>query len=57
MGISVIIGLVLAIKFILAGIEEKAEVKKMLGVYVISCVVIFGSFGIWKLVLNILGTM
>ncbi len=56
-GISVIIGLVLAIKFILAGIEEKAEVKKMLGVYVISCVVIFGSFGIWKLVLNILVTI
>ena len=56
-GISVVIGIVLAIKFILAGIEEKAEVKKMLGVYVIACIVIFGSFGIWKLVVNILGNM
>lgn len=56
-GISVIIGLVLGIKFMLAGINEKAEIKKMLGVYVIACVVIFGSFGIWKLVINILGSI
>ncbi len=56
-GVSVIIGLILGIKFMLAGINEKAEVKKMLGVYVIACVVIFGSFGIWKLVINILVTI
>lgn len=56
-GIAVIIGVVLGIKFMLAGISEKAEVKKMLGVYVIACIVIFGSFGIWKLVINILGSI
>ncbi len=54
-GISVIIAIVLAIKFMSAGIDEKAEVKKMFFVYVIACIIIFGGFGIWKLVVNVLG--
>ncbi len=53
-GVAVIVGLVLAIKFMLAGISEKAEVKKMLGVYTLACVVIFGAFGIWKIIITIL---
>ena len=53
-GLSVIIGLVLGIKFMLAGVEEKAEVKKMMWVYVVGCVVTFGAFGIWKIVVSIL---
>lgn len=53
-GLSVIIGIILGIKFMLAGVEEKAEVKKMIWVYVVGCVVTFGSFGIWKLVVTIL---
>ncbi len=53
-GASVIVGIVLGIKFMLAGVEEKAEVKKMLMVYVIACVVVFGSFGIWKLAIEFL---
>ena len=53
-GLSVIIGLVLGIKFMLAGVEEKAEVKKMIWIYVVGCIVTFGSFGIWKLVVTIL---
>ncbi len=54
---AVIIAAVLGIKFMLSSLDQKAEVKKMLGVYVIACVVIFGSFGIWKLVLTILDQM
>lgn len=53
-GLSVIIGIILGIKFMLSGVEEKAEVKKMIWVYVVGCVVTFGSFGIWKLVVSIL---
>ena len=34
--------------------EEKAEVKKMLIPYIVGCIVVFGGFGIWKLVVNIL---
>lgn len=53
-GLSVIIGIILGIKFMLSGVEEKAEVKKMVWVYVVGCIVTFGSFGIWKLVVSIL---
>ena len=36
-----------------SGIEEKAEVKAMLLPYVIGCVILFGSFTIWKVVVTI----
>ena len=53
-GISVILGLILGIKMMLAGVEEKAEVKKMMWIYLVGCIVVFGSFGIWKIVVTIL---
>ena len=33
---------------------EKADVKKNLIVYVIGCIIIFGAFGIWRLLLQLL---
>ena len=33
--------------------SEKAQVKETLIPYVVGCVVVFGAFGIWKLVINI----
>ncbi len=54
-GISVVVAIILAIKFMIAGIDEKAEVKKMFFVYVIACIIIFGGFGIWKIVVNVMG--
>ena len=56
-GLAVIVGIVLGVKFILSSVEGKAEVKKMLITYVVSCVVIFGSFGIWKIIVTILQTV
>ena len=56
-GLAVIVGIILGVKFILSSVEGKAEVKKMLITYVVSCVVIFGSFGIWKIVVTILQTV
>ncbi len=56
-GLAVIVGIVLGVKFILSSVEGKAEVKKMLITYVISCVVIFGSFGIWKIIVTVLQTV
>ena len=35
-------------------IEQKAKVEDSLIPYIVGCVVIFGAFGIWKLVLTIL---
>lgn len=52
--ITVIVGLIIGIKFMMAGIEEKAELKETLVPYFVGCVVVFGAFGIWKLVVTIL---
>ncbi len=52
--IAVIMGAVLGIKLMVSGVEQKAEVKKLLVPYVVGCIVIFGGFGIWKLAVTIL---
>lgn len=51
--IAVIIGAVLAIQFITGSVEQKAKIKDALVPFVIGCVIIFGAFGIWKLVVQI----
>ena len=52
--VAVIIGGILGIKFMVSGLEEKAEVKKMLIIYLIGCIVVFGGFGIWKIIVDIM---
>lgn len=52
--VALIWGVVLGIQFITGGLSEKADVKKGLTIYIVGCVIIFGAFGIWKLVINIL---
>ncbi len=52
--IAVIIGSILGIQFITGSVEQKAKVKDSLIPFVVGCVVIFGAFGIWKLVIIIL---
>lgn len=51
--IAVLVGMVLGIKYMVSSVEEKAELKEALIAYVVGCVVIFGAFGIWKLVSEI----
>ena len=53
--VVVIVGMVLGVKYMIGSIEEKAEYKELLVGYLVGCVVLFGAFGIWKLVVNILG--
>lgn len=48
--IAIIVGAILGVKFMAAGIDKKVEVKQALFPYLISCLVVFGSFGIWRLV-------
>ncbi len=55
--IAIIIGIVLGIQFMLATVEEKAEIKKAIIPYVIGCAVAFGAFGIWKLIVSILSAI
>jgi len=52
--IAVMVGLILGIKFIMGSIEEKAEVKNMVIPYIIGCVVLFGAFTIWQIVVELL---
>lgn len=52
-GLSVIIGAIMGIQFMWGSIEQKAKVKEMLIPYIIGCVVVFGAFGIWRIVVNI----
>ena len=51
--LTVVIGGFLGIKFMLASAEDKAEIKQMLIPYVVGCIVIYGAFGIWKLIITI----
>lgn len=52
--LSVIIGAILGLKYIFGSIDEKADTKQLLIPYIIGCIVIFGAFGIWKLILTLL---
>lgn len=52
--LTVIIGAILGITFMVSSVEEQAKIKELLVPYVIGCVVIFGAFGIWKIVVGIL---
>ena len=52
--IAVIVGAVLGIQFITGSVEQKAKVKDSLIPFIVGCVAIFGAFGIWKLVIEIL---
>ena len=52
--VAFIWGIVLGIQFITGNLGEKADVKKNLIVYVIGCIIIFGAFGIWRLLLQLL---
>lgn len=49
---SVIVGIILGMKFMMESAEDKAKVKEGLMPYIVGCVVVFGAFGIWKIVIN-----
>ena len=51
--LAVLIGAILGIKFMIGSIDEQAKIKELLIPYVVSCIIIFGAFGIWKLMIEI----
>ena len=53
-GLSVLVGAVLGIKYMFGSIEEQAKVKETLFPYIIGCIVVFSAFAIWKLAIEIL---
>lgn len=54
---AVATGTILGVQFMMASADGKAAVKEKLIPYTVGCVVIFGAFGIWKLVMIVIGTM
>lgn len=54
---SLIVGALIGIKLITSGAEGKADMKQALAPYVVGNVVVFGAFGIWKLVVSLLNTI
>lgn len=52
--VAVIVGAIIGIKLMTSSIEEKAEAKKLLVPYIVGCAVVFGGFGIWKIVVTML---
>lgn len=55
--IAIIIGAVIGIMFITGSVEQKADVKKLLIPYIVGCVVVFGSFAIWKIAVTMFSGM
>ena len=51
--VAVIITSILGIKFMIGSVEEKAQIKDQLVPFVIGCIVVFGAFGIWKVVVSL----
>ena len=54
---SLIVGALIGIKLVTNGAEGKADMKQAFVPYIIGNVVVFGAFGIWKLVVNILNSI
>ena len=52
--IAVIVGMIIGIQFMTGSVEQKAKIKETLIPYIAGCIVIFGAFGIWKLVVTIM---
>lgn len=55
--VAVIVGALLGIKLMVSSVEEKAEVIKLIMPYVVGCIVIFGGFTIWKILVEILSNV
>ena len=51
--VTIAVGGVMGINFMLASAEEKAKLKESMVPYVVGSILIFGAFGIWKMFINI----
>ena len=51
--VATVVGIILGIKLMTAATaDEKAHYKKILTVYIVGCVVVFGAVGIWRIVID-----
>lgn len=57
MVVAVVVGVVLGIQFMVASAEDKAKVKESLIAYVVGCIVLFGGYEIWNVVVRLIQTI
>ena len=55
--VTVVVGVVLGVKYMIGSVEAKAQYKKLLVPYVAGCAAIYGALGIWKIVVTIVGSI
>ncbi|MBR0427877.1 MAG: hypothetical protein IJK18_06750 [Clostridia bacterium] len=55
--LTVIVGGYLGIQFMMASAEDKAKIKEAMIPYVLGCIVIYGAFAIWKIVITVLDSI
>lgn len=55
--VAAIVGISLGIKYMMSGVEEKADIKQSLIIFFIGCLVVYGAFGIWKVLVTFLNTI
>ena len=53
--VVVLVGVILGIQFICASTEGKAEIKEKLVPYLCGVCIVFGAYGIWGVIINVLG--
>lgn len=53
--LTVIVGAILGISYMAASAEDKAKIKEKMIPYILGCIVIYGAFTIWYVVVDILG--
>lgn len=51
--VAVAVGIILGIQFMTASAEDKAKVKEALIGFTVGCLVLFGAYGIWTVVIKI----
>ena len=52
-GVTLISGVVLGIKFVTQSIEDKAKIKEAMVPWVIGIIISFGAFTIWEITINV----
>lgn len=54
--VDLVVGIIIGIRLMTSEAENKAEAKKSLMVFVVGSVIVFGAFGIWKVLVTFLST-
>ncbi len=55
--VLVVVGLIMGVKYMISGANEKAQLKQKLIYYVISVVLVYGATGIFAIVISVLNNI